>query len=408
MVGETRGLAAVLANAASPPGLARIAIDALSQVVGGGVSVARDLTEAMAQESPETRFTLFCVSDSLASTRFPDNVDVAHRPELGSLLLRLRWEQFELPSLLAKDGYDALLGLGGYAIFRSPIPQVSVWQNSNVFTRVPVARTLVVDLYIRVQRIVQAWSMPRAEMNVFITRDSLEEAGTRWAMDRVAHTVIPHGLREPAAAASTTGASPAPDAPYVLTVGHLFFHKNFETLIEAAALYRQRFGEPPRILVAGGVVDQAYRDRLEDKIAAEGLEDVIRFLGAQRPEEVAALYGGARAYVTTSLLESFGFTPLEAMSHGVPVLAGRASCIPEVCGDAALFCDPRDPTDVAEQLHLLLEDEGLRSELVARGRARARDFSWSRSARAYLDTLEDSVRTSRRTDGSSRGGPQAR
>ncbi len=364
--------------------MARVAIDALSQVVGGGVSVARDLSHAMAEERPQTRFDLFCVSDALAAHPFPDNVRVIRQPGLASLRRRTWWQQVVFPGVLRQGGYDALLGLGGFAIFRSPVPQVSVWQNSNVFTRVPVSRTWKVDAYIWLQRAIQGFSMRRAEGNVFLTRDSLGEAATRWDMDRIPHVVIPHGVGRPAAGSED---GDRPEGDYVLTVGHLFFHKNYEALIEAAARYRERFGDPPAILIAGGVVDAAYERRLDELVRRHRLEEVVRFLGPQPAARVAALYAGARACVVTSRLESFGLTPLEAMTHDVPVLAGRTTCLPEVCHDAALYCDPHDPDDIAEKLHRVLRDEALRSELRTKGRARVARFSWSNSARSYLAAL---------------------
>ena len=363
----------------------RIAIDATSQVIGGGVTVARDLAGAMARERPGTRFAFFCSIEPLARGPYPGNVEVVYRPELAGLGRRIGWEQRRLPGILRNGGYDVLLNLGGFAILRCPVPQVSVWQNPNIFTRIPVPRSFSLDAYIGFQRLVQRVSMRRADMNVFLTEDSLGEAGTRWDIRRIPHVVIHHGVPELP--------RPAPDAqlpsePFVLAVGHSYFHKNYEVLIDAVGRYRERFGEPPLVWIAGGAVDDAYHATLLERVRDRGLEGRVRFLGAQPPERVAALYAGAAAYVTTSVLESFGLTPLEAMARETPVLAGEASCIPEVCGDAALYCDPRDPDDVALKLRRVLEDESLRSQLVERGRLRVKRFSWAESAQRYLVAID--------------------
>lgn len=366
----------------------RVALNALSQVVGGGVSVARDLADALAHERPEAYFSLFCVAGDLARHSFPGNVEVIHRPDLAGFSRRTGWEQLSLPKRLVEGRFDALLTLGGFAVFRSPVAQVSVWQNPNIFTRVDVSRPAHVDAYIRVQRVVQGLSMRRVDMNVFLTRQSLEEAATRWDMSRIPHTVIPNGLSalpEPATDVEVPG------QPYVFAVGHSYFHKNYEALIDAALSLRTRFGLSAPVVVAGGAVDADYHARLEERIRSRGLVDSFRFLGAQSPERVAALYARASVYVMTSVLESFGLTPLEAMAHGVPVVVGAASCMPEVCGDAALYCDPRDPEDIAEKLHRVLTDPTLRADLVARGRERAGRYSWAESARRYLAALDASA-----------------
>jgi glycosyltransferase involved in cell wall biosynthesis len=71
------------------------------------------------------------------------------------------------------------------------------------------------------------------------------------------------------------------------------------------------------------------------------------------------------------LFEGFGFPILEAMACDVPVVCSRASCLPEVAGDAALLVDPQDEADLAGAMARVLHDEVLRTELVERGRVRA-------------------------------------
>ena len=97
----------------------------------------------------------------------------------------------------------------------------------------------------------------------------------------------------------------------------------------------------------------------------------------------------AKVYLVTSLLETFGLTMFEAMGQGLPVLASDATCHPEVCGDAALYCDPRDPVQIATQLHRLVTDPLLAASLRQRGFDRVRAFSWDRTAAKYLAVLEE-------------------
>ena len=84
----------------------------------------------------------------------------------------------------------------------------------------------------------------------------------------------------------------------------------------------------------------------------------------------------------------FGLTMFEAMGAGLPVIASRATCHPEVCGDAVMYCDPYDPADIADRIHEVLTDSALSRDLQERGLARVREFSWHRSAKAYLAEIE--------------------
>jgi glycosyltransferase involved in cell wall biosynthesis len=75
------------------------------------------------------------------------------------------------------------------------------------------------------------------------------------------------------------------------------------------------------------------------------------------------------------------------MACGCPVIASDAASLPEVCGEAALYCDPRSPRDIAEKITRLLGDEGLRDELRRRGRERAASFTWDRCAEQTLAAI---------------------
>ena len=93
----------------------------------------------------------------------------------------------------------------------------------------------------------------------------------------------------------------------------------------------------------------------------------------------------ASVFAFPSLYEGFGLPPLEAMACGTPVLTSKVSSLPEVAGDGALLVDPYSVEEIATGLARLLDDDDLRRDLVARGRARAAAFSWERSARAIHD-----------------------
>lgn len=97
-------------------------------------------------------------------------------------------------------------------------------------------------------------------------------------------------------------------------------------------------------------------------------------------EDLAAVYGGALAFVFPSLYEGFGLPPLEAMACGTPVMCSRASSLPEVCGEAARYFNPRSVDEMIEVAAQVLGDESLRGEMSQCGLARAARFSWPRAA----------------------------
>jgi glycosyltransferase involved in cell wall biosynthesis len=229
--------------------------------------------------------------------------------------------------------------------------------------------------------------MKRAAQNVFLTKTSVELASKWWKMDRIRHCVIHSGVDLDAVVAE----NPVPldeREPFVLSVGHTYSHKNYEAMIDAMGEYRRRFDQPLSLRIIGAPANRNYFEALQNRIVDRGLADIVTMPGAVSSEEVLALMSSAKVYLVTSLLETFGLTMFEAMGQGLPVLASDATCHPEVCGDAALYCDPRDPVHIAEQLHRLVTEPELAAKLRKRGFQRVEHFSWDRSARRYLEELE--------------------
>jgi glycosyltransferase involved in cell wall biosynthesis len=109
-------------------------------------------------------------------------------------------------------------------------------------------------------------------------------------------------------------------------------------------------------------------------------------------ERLAQLYAEAAALVHPSRHEGFGLTLAEAMYLGVPVLSAASAAVREVCGDAARYVEADDVEGLAAELDRLTDDEPLRADLSTRGRERAAQFSWGRSARAHIEAYTLALR----------------
>ena len=156
------------------------------------------------------------------------------------------------------------------------------------------------------------------------------------------------------------------------------------------------------LVVAGDVI--LYNDEIRRAVQLGGELGAVKTVGFVADDALGALYGRALGMVYPSRFEGFGLPPLEAMSHGCPVVTCRDTAIPEVCGDAAIYLDPaREPESLAEAVVLLASSDERRRDLGARGRARAAGFSWRRAAEPYLAALADLRH--RRWGGVAGGGP---
>ena len=136
--------------------------------------------------------------------------------------------------------------------------------------------------------------------------------------------------------------------------------------------------------------------RLLEAAAKMNLGDRIRFPGYLKTEELAVLMSNCKAVIFPSLYEGFGLPLIEAMAAGVPVACSNLTSLPEIAADAALFFNPRIPTQIAEAILSLCEDEDLRTTLISAGKERANAFSdSSRMAEEYWTLFLHALRTGR-------------
>lgn len=160
----------------------------------------------------------------------------------------------------------------------------------------------------------------------------------------------------------------------VLSVGVLQTRKNTINALRAIATLPQDY----RLVLVGG--DGYGSEVIHEFIRTERLESRVIRLGHVAPHRLRVLYQAASVLLFPSLEEGFGLPALEAMASSLPVVASNTSSLPEVGGDAVLYIDPHDPRDIADKLQQAVEDAKVRGTLIARGLARAREFTWRRTA----------------------------
>jgi glycosyltransferase involved in cell wall biosynthesis len=173
---------------------------------------------------------------------------------------------------------------------------------------------------------------------------------------------------------------------YILYVGALRPHKNLSILARAYA--QSRLG-PGLGLVLAGEAPARYA-HLPPALAAEAGPGV-QLLGRVPQPDLPLLYAGATAVALPSLYEGFGFTAVEAMASGVPVVVSTAGALPEVVGDAGLLVPPLDLEGWRTALVRLAEDAGLRAVLAAQGRSRAAEFGLERLGRETLEVYQEAL-----------------
>jgi glycosyltransferase involved in cell wall biosynthesis len=241
----------------------------------------------------------------------------------------------------------------------------------------------------------------RAQRIVAVSSAGADEivAGLHVARARI--DVVPNGVRlppaAPAPASPSPSLSPSPDLtpspptdelrgrlrldgrPLALAVATHLPHKNLPALIDALALISS--AERPLLAIAGHDTDDG---RLQAQAAAAGVGEDVRLLGHCSTAELDALYTLAACLVLPTLHEGFGLPVLEAMARSLPVACSDIPALREVGGSAALYFDPRSPSQIASAISELIADTGLAGRLRELGRAQAGRFSWAAAAAGTL------------------------
>jgi glycosyltransferase involved in cell wall biosynthesis len=169
----------------------------------------------------------------------------------------------------------------------------------------------------------------------------------------------------------------------LLVLGVVDNRKNCIAALRALELLPERY----KIVLAGG--DGYGAEAVHAFIEKEKLSTRVVRLGYVDADSLPALFQSASALLYPSLEEGFGFPLLEAMANGVPAVTSNVSALPEVGGDAALYADPHDPADIAARVISAVEDATVRETMIARGRERARRFSWAGAAAKTIAVYDE-------------------
>ncbi len=199
---------------------------------------------------------------------------------------------------------------------------------------------------------------------------------------------VPLGIPTRAGPAPAAGTGPAPRAQaglperFIAAIGTVQPRKDYPTLLRAFEIVSAR--DDSVHLVVAGARGWGY-DEFASVLAGLSARNRVHYLGYVGGDERLELLRRSAVLAYPSLDEGFGLPPLEAMAEGVPVVATAAGSIPEVVGEAALLVPVGDEEALAGELLRLLGDEELRDEMVARGHARARLFTWEHTAAGLRD-----------------------
>jgi glycosyltransferase involved in cell wall biosynthesis len=184
--------------------------------------------------------------------------------------------------------------------------------------------------------------------------------------------------------------------PYLFYPANFWRHKNHQMLLTAYNILIERNQDLELDLVFTGASTESEKELLA-AVETMGLKDRVHFLGYLSDEQLVAVFQGCKYLIHPSLYEGFGIPLLEAFAFGKPVLCSDVASLPEIGGEAALYFDPRKPTDIVQAIETLLRQPHLAQDLVQRGYERLAQFRQEGMAHRYLEIFNQTLQQHKTT-----------
>lgn len=376
----------------------KIGVNALFLIpseVGGSETVVRQTLLALARQlSDSDELVVFLNAENrnvlLRDLRKEPRVRLVDTNiRATSRIRRFLFESFVLPKLLRAAGIDVLWNPGNTAILHAPCPQLTTIYDLQYkhfpddFNRATL-RTLatLVPFSARKSQIILTISeFSRHELVDLLHVPFQNVRVAKLAADASFAMELPGDFLAERVMTLTHYPN-----PFVLVVANSYTHKNLETAVRAFRLIADEFPEHRLVMIG--------RPRRGEPLLQQAIQELpdpsrVTRISYIEHKDLVALFQRAEVFLFPSLHEGFGLPILEAFCCGLPVICCRETAIPEVAGDCAIYAKSADPEDFARHLRTLLantsEALALRQQLAEKGRARAREFSWSESAAVLLD-----------------------
>lgn len=300
----------------------------------------------------------------------------------GGWPVRAAWMELTVPSALRQAHTDVAHFTNYTAPLRLDVPYLVTVHDMSL--------ALLPWCYTWKMRLIVPRVLPRvvrrARLVLTPSRATRDDVIRLLRVDPARVRVIPH-----AAPRGFDPAGAAPDAaapPYFLFVGNLEPRKNLARTLRAFARVARSL--PDHRFVIAGAAGWKYEDVLQEA-ARPDLAGRVELRGYVDERELPALYRNAVAFVYPSLYEGFGMPVIEAMACGTPVLTSNVAALPELADGAAVLVDPLDEKALADAMHALATDAGLRERLRRQGPARAAEYSWERTCDLTLDAYREAA-----------------
>lgn len=369
----------------------RIVIDCFKQIKGVGKSigiynVALNLTKNLVKYKKVLKdkriqnAELFVIGNEYNKEDFNiEGVNFVHITNYNPLnkLHCIIWELFVVSSVCKKLGADRVVFPRGYCALTHPVKDAIIIHDLIPFyynEHFPEVFNKIENAYIMNRLKASAKSC-----NCVITiseaskLDVMKYCGIK--EDKI--TVIHNGCNE----IIFDEKKAAVEEPYICAITSGLPHKNAKGILKSYEKYCAMAEKPLELRVIG------IADTSCVKLSKDVKSRVICYKFIKENKELHRIIANSKVFLFLSLVEGFGFPPIEAMQLNVPTICSNVSSLPEIVGDAAVLVDPENPEEVGKALDNLIQNEDLQKSLIEKGKENVKRFYWDSRAEMYWNLL---------------------
>ena len=345
----------------------------------------------LAHNHPEHQFIFFFDRPFDTSLIFPKNVTPVVVPPKARHALSFRWWfDVKIPLALKKYKADVFVSPDGFCSLITKVPQVVVIHDLAFIHHPKFIPTIHRIFYKRYTPLFLKKALVVATVSEFSKNDIIDQYHVDEQkiinVSSAAKTIFQPVKWDEKEAIKTEYAD---GCEYFIFVGGIHPRKNLLNLLKAFSLFKKRQRSNMKLLVAGRMAWDY--DKITEKMETYKFRQDVKLLGYMGEAALAKLVAAAYALVFPSYFEGFGVPILEAMQSHVPVITSNTSSMTEIGEEAALYADPTDAADIADQMKRIFTNENLRGQLVEKGKVVASKYRWQRTSELMWQAIQQAV-----------------
>jgi len=326
------------------------------------------------EKNPTVPFVL--IFDRVPKIQLPLGANVKIRivgPPTRHPLLYWIWFEWSIPRILKQEKATLFFSPDGYTSLRSKVPSIITVHDLN-FEHNPGDLPKILSKYLRyyfpkfVKKAAHVLTVSEFSKNDIVQKYRCKEEKVSVIHNGASESYAPLDAQEKTQISNEI----CEGRPYFLFVGSLHPRKNVQRLLQAYATIKDPKAD---LVIVGSAMWKSDEYTLPSSHAHR-----VHFLGYLDKQRLARIMASAMALAYVPYFEGFGIPLVEAMRCGTPILSANTTCLPEIAGDAALYCDPFDVTDIQRGLLELQNNSELRLKLAHKGLERSGLFSWDVAA----------------------------